>query len=170
MVLHRALGQMQPLGDLGIGQPIGQQTEHFQLPFAEIGPDGAVLRACARLGQLLEQFSGHAGVHIGAALDRAADGGNQILARRILEQIAVGPGTDGVKDPAVVIVGGQHQHTRLRKTFTDTARGLDAVHDGHAQIHEHQVRRKLLDQIDSLRTVMGHGHDLEAGHGAQDHL
>ena len=39
--------------------------------------------------------------------------------------------------------------------------GLDAVHLGHANVHQHDVRSQLVDEPDGLDTVRGLADDLE---------
>ena len=45
----------------------------------------------------------------------------------------------------------------VARRLADLARGLDPVHDGHAQVHKHDVRLNTADDVDRLTAVTGLG-------------
>ena len=57
--------------------------------------------------------------------------------------------------------GCQHQHLRCRRQRGDRRRGLDPVHDGHPQVHQHDVDVVLAQRRQRLATVGRLGHHLE---------
>ena len=67
--------------------------------------------------------------------DRPGD----VLRRRLLEQVAPGPGSQGREDRVVVLAHGQHDDRGRGELGGDPGRGLDPAHAGHAQVHEHDV-------------------------------
>ena len=56
-----------------------------------------------------------------------------------------------------------------RRVGDDRARGLDAVHHRHADVHEHDVGRQFARERDRLGAVGGLAHDLEVGRRVDEH-
>ena len=52
----------------------------------------------------------------------------------------------------------------------DAAGGLYAIHDRHADVHEHHIWFELSDSIQSLLAIVGLAHDLDILRAADDGL
>ena len=80
----------------------------------------------------------------GGTEDRSAsfhgdDGSDHLILIRIFEQVPARACTHGSKDRIIIIEHGDDQHTDIRLHFVDSARGVDAVHAWHFQVHENNV-------------------------------
>src|SRR3712207_5643556 len=62
-----------------------------------------------------------------------------------------------------VLVAGEDDDRGPRQEVPDLARGADAVHPGHGDVHEHHVGLLLPAERDALLPVEGHPHHLDAG-------
>jgi len=129
-----------------------------------------IRRRSRRLRQAGKQLAGHIRVNMRLALGRAFNGGYQLLARRILEQVAGRPAANGVEDPLVGVVGGKRQHPHAGMALTDQAGSLDAVHARHLQIHQHHIRPGVRDQLQCLGAILRYAHHLDPRRRAQDGL
>jgi hypothetical protein len=58
-------------------------------------------------------------------------------------------------------VGSQDKHERLRATLLHSASGLYTIHDGHGDVHQDQVRARLLAQLEGFETTGGFTDNLE---------
>jgi hypothetical protein len=65
--------------------------------------------------------------------------GDEVFGGDVLEQKATGTGGEGVVDVAVEVERGQHEHAAGVGLLQDAAGGFQAVHVGHADVHEHDV-------------------------------
>ena len=71
-----------------------------------------------------------------------ADRRDELLGRRVLEQEAARAGSQRGVDVLVEVERGQDQHARSAAgRECSRAGGLDAVHAGHADVHQHDVGR-----------------------------
>ena len=138
--LHGVLAQEEQHGDLRVVLAVGHQTQHVALA---AGDRGHVLGGGAdqlRVEQRLPRG------------DRA-DGAGQLLAGRVLEQIAERAGLERGKDVVLVAIGGEHDHARLGIARADLAERLDAVHHRHLDVQEDHVGMGpacLLDRLDAV--------------------
>ena len=74
-------------------------------------------------------------------------------------------GLDGRSDRRALLDGDQH-HDDVGMTVRDVARGLDAVHPGHAHVEKHELRLELLDRIERLLARAGAADPAEARSGS----
>ena len=72
-----------------------------------------------------------------------ADPGEQLVDRRVLQQVAAGAGEDRVHHVGVEIGDRQHDDARERREHRDLAGRLDAVHPRHVQIHQHDLGSEI---------------------------
>ena len=97
----------------------------------------------------------------------AADRIEQLLPRRVLEQVAARAGVERARDVGVGVVGGEDQDAGRHVLAAQALDGLDAVELRHAQIDERHVRLVLDDQIAEIRTLvadLARAEDGDAGH------
>src|SRR5262249_5362998 len=88
----------------------------------------------------------------------AVRGGLQELAgARVLEQEAAGAGPERGVDVLVEVEGGEHEHTRAgeRRVGADQPGRLEPVEDGHADVHQDDVREDPPGDVDGLPAVAG---------------
>jgi hypothetical protein len=96
-------------------------------------------------------------------------GAGDLLGAGVLGQIAAGARTQRGEDGLVVAVRGEHDNLHLGQVRADATGGLEAVHIGHAQIHEDDVGTVLGGQCNGFRAVAGGADQLDTGQVAQDH-
>ena len=95
-----------------------------------------------------------------------ADGFDQILRRRGLEEERGGTGGECVEDVFVQLEGGEDHHARQA---CDLARGRDAVEARHADVHQDDVGALFADEVDRLLAVRRLARDLHVGLRLHDH-
>src|SRR5438445_505774 len=71
---------------------------------------------------------------------------DQLLDRRVLEQIAAGPRHDRVHHVAVLVGDREHDDSCQRREARDAPRRLDTAHAGHVQIHNDHLGGELADE------------------------
>ena len=80
----------------------------------------------------------------------------------VLEQVARRAGEHGVEHRALVGRDGEHEHRAVRRGVEHAARGLDARHAGHVDVHHDDVGLELRGLLDRLVAATRLGDDLEA--------
>ena len=80
----------------------------------------------------------------GDLLDRL----EQRLVRRLLEHVALGARLEPALEQRPLAVRGEDEHARVRNPLDDLLGRLDAVHLGHPQVHDDDVRPTPLRQRD----------------------
>ena len=95
--------------------------------------------------------------------DRAFD----LLCAGVFGEEAASSGAERLDDRAVVGVGREHDDMSRRSSFAQAPRGRDAVAARHAQIHQHDVGTKALDERDRLFPVGGSAEHLDVREQAE---
>jgi hypothetical protein len=90
------------------------------------------------------------------------DAADELVDRRVLEQVAARAGEDGVEHVVVLVGDGQHQHARERREAVDLADRLDPGHAGHVQVHHDDVGGELAHEPHSVGALAGLAGDLDA--------
>jgi hypothetical protein len=108
----------------------------------------------------------HEGLDLGDEL--LGDAGQRLLHAadvRRLRHVVRRTGRQGVQRRGRAALGerGEHDDRQARPRAAQLAHGLDAVHDGHLDVHRHQVRRELLDLGLRDLTVGGGADDVDRG-------
>ena len=88
---------------------------------------------------------------------------DQRVRRGVLQQVAGDPGLDRFGDGAAGLVDRDQDDLGGGCGLADAPRGLDAVHPGHADVHEHHVRGELAGTFHGFLAAGGlahHDHDL----------
>ncbi len=90
---------------------------------------------------------------------------DQDLRARVFEQEPGGAGTECGKDVFVQVERGDHDHLDwvLGVEPGKDASGLQPVHPGHANVHQHDIGLTSGDQRDRFASVLGLADDFEAG-------
>ena len=96
-----------------------------------------------------------------------AHGVREPLGRGVLGQKAAGTGLERRIDVLVQIEGRQDQHSGAMRT-DDLMRGLDSVHAGHAQIHQHDVGVLLATHPQRLQPGRRLPYDTDVGEVIED--
>ena len=166
VLLDRALGDDQRLGDRGVRAALGHQPEHLALARGELVERAVVARA--------EQLGDGLGVERRAALGDAADGVDELahVGDAVLEQVAdaaapVGEQLGGV-GPLDVL--REHEHRQARDPPARLERGAHALvaeRRRQADVDDADVRPVLVDGGQEGLAVVDRGHDLEAALGEQ---
>src|SRR5580698_8640065 len=162
--LDRRLAEDEPFADLAVRQALADEREHLDLPRGEVvGEPG---ERAGRLGRdaVAERADQACLYHRVqprlAAVDRS-DGGLDLLGAGVLGEVAGRTRAKGGEDRFIIGVRGEHDDTR-RAAPGDLPGGLHAVHLRHAQVHEYDVGRKLVDQRDGRRPVRRGADELDA--------
>ena len=162
MVLDRALGHAQRVGDLLVGEARGHQAQDLGLAVGQrIGAVKAD-EVVAHVFQARQQALGDGRLHQRAALGHGADGADQLLERDVLEQVALGARFQARQHQLVVVEGGQDDGWRQRVLPRKRLQRLQAGHHRHAHVHQHHVGLGLRDEFDRLLAVGGLGHHFDA--------
>src|SRR5258707_9364044 len=150
MRLHGRLADTQLHRDLLIALAAREQRQDLQFS----GAQGFAAQARGKLRHDRRRNAGLAGVDL-------ADAVEQLLALRVLQDVALCAGLDRPGDVVVGIEGGQTDDARRRVHPADLADRGHAVHDGHPQIDQHYIGAAFLPQLDGLaagRCLPGHAH------------
>jgi len=81
----------------------------------------------------------------------------ELLGGGVLEQVAHRTGLNDAHDGVVDVPGRQRHDVGVARCGTDLAGGLDPVHDGHAQVHEHDIGLSAAHHVDRLTAVSSLG-------------
>ena len=95
--------------------------------------------------------------------------GQKLFGCDVLEEEAARAGDESVKDILVAVERRENQDTRRIFGGHDAACRLQAVHDGHADVHQHDVGPGPAGRLDGLRSIVGLGSDAQVLVGFEDH-
>ena len=140
-------------------RPARHQAQHLALALGQLGDRpggrGAGRRAAH---EVLDQAPRERRGEQRVAGGHDAHGVDQLLAADVLQQEAARAGLHRLVDVLVAVEGGEHQHPRGAAAVGHQApRGLDAVHPGHADVHQHDVGAQLAGEVDRPAAVLGLG-------------
>ena len=164
----------QVLGDLRVAHALRDEHEDLPLARRQRGDPGVLVDLpAAAVGQVggehLQHAPRHAGGDDGLAARHGADRLGQLGRPGVLEQEPAGAGAQARERVLVQVEGGQDQDLRGGALSGDGRRRINAVHAGHAHIHE--------DDAGAQRTRLGQGRgavggladDLNAVLGVENH-
>jgi len=106
--------------------------------------------AFERLEQLLDHGRRDVGGEEGTATRGPADRVDDLVALGILEDVARCPGHQHLAHGALLFEPRERHDLERRMQGLQPACGLDAVHLRHADIHQHDIWRQLVDELDRL--------------------
>ena len=162
--LDRRRADDETLGDLGVGQSLGDQREYLRLAWRQVvGQFGRGARArrsgrgegerAVLAGERRHHVVLHGGVERGVARGDGQDRRADVLAAGVLGQIAARARAQRPEHALVVGVGGERDHPHLGMALAQPARRLDPVQPWHAQVHQHDLGLVLVDQRERLLAV-----------------
>ena len=172
--LHRGVAHEQLLRDLGVGATAGDGLEHLPLPFGELLEQGLAVGGGAGLGtsgELLDETAGDLRGDERVPVGHDPHGVEEVDRERVLQQEAAGPGAERLVDVLVEVEGGEDHDACAgeRLVAGDPPRGLEAVHDRHADVHQHDVGALAGHERHRLGAVGGLTDDLDVGLTVEQH-
>src|SRR5215213_3404782 len=172
--LGRSLAYGQCLRDLLVGLPCGHQSEDLRLTGCERVIQRLDVLRFARVwlvlflfGQLSEESCGQFLVEWGLAVERSEDSVDQAFRGGILEHVAGGAGIQRFEEVVGVLVHGHHQHAYAWMVAFDLAGRRDAVHLGHAYVHQYEIRPQTPAHFDGLQAGRRLADYLQSGFAAK---
>jgi hypothetical protein len=87
-------------------------------------------------------------------LSQRFNSGNDRAGAR-LEQVSAGAGIFGLLDHPVDRVLAEDQYFSIRHRFLDLRRGTQAIHVGHADVHDYYIRPKVFGLRDGFDAIAG---------------
>src|ERR1700677_810053 len=145
-------GDGEPIGDDFIGVTGGNQAKDFDFARGELVVGGVI-------GEFGGDFWRDAFV---SGMD-GADGIEQFAMQQTFQQIRAGAGFESADDLDVTGVGGEGDEARVGKFSADGAHGVDAVHAGHLQIHEHDIGPMQTKLFDGFQAIGSLADELQVG-------
>jgi hypothetical protein len=120
---------------------LGNQADDAHFAFAE-APDRFARKGAGSgtAAEALDQLASDGWGKHGFAGRHGAHGSDQLITAGVLEEETARAGLEGVVDVLVQIEGGQHQDPRAGATLDEPGGCFDAVHLGHADVHQDDVR------------------------------
>jgi hypothetical protein len=109
----------------------------------------------ARRLRLLDEGLRELGVDHRVAFDRVLGGIDEGVGGRVLQEVPGDPGLDRLRDGTPGLVDRDEDDLRLRGGLPDPSGGLDPVHAGHPDVHEHDVGRELASLFHGLLAAAG---------------
>ncbi len=97
-----------------------------------------------------------------AALRYRAQRSEQLVRRRRLQDVPIGPQRDRFRDTRVIVVHRQEQEARVRRGAAHLRSDLQTVATGHRDVEENDIGCVLRDQRQAFVSAAGFGHDLES--------
>jgi len=120
-------------------------------------------------GETVDEPAGDAGCDHGVAGRDRPDAVEQVGRRDVLEQEPAGSGTQRRVDVLVEVERGEHQDPCREPGGDDLPGGLQAVHDRHPHVHQHDIGMQRPGHRHGLRAVAGLADHLDVGLGLQRH-
>ena len=85
-----------------------------------------------------------------APLGAPADGGQDLVAVGVLQDVARGPGDEHPADDLLVLVARERDDPEVGEVRLEQAGGLDAVHRRHPDVHQDHVGRERTHELEGL--------------------
>ena len=123
-------------------------------------------------GELLDETAGDAGRDQRVARRDHADRGQDVLQRHVLDQEAARAGPQRGVHVIVIVERGEHDDPGRPGPGAprrDHLGGLDAVHAGHPDVHDHHVGPGLPGELDRLGAGAGLADDVEVRAVGDEH-
>src|SRR4051794_13820708 len=166
VVLDRARGDVDLLGDLAVRVAHGDEAQHFELARAELVVE--VLRLAARrLLVLTQEVAGEVGCDDRAAAVHGDDGVAQLLAAGALGDVAGGAAGDRGEQRLRLLARRHDQHACVRHLLVEALEGHHAAHLRHVQVEQDHVGLELARHLEALLAVLGLADDPDAGVAGQ---
>ena len=167
---RRGRAHDQPLGDLVVGQPLGDQRDDLALAVGEHVEARRELRLLGSAGELLDEAAGDARRQQGVAVHDRPHGAHQLGRLGVLDEEAVGPGPDRLEDVLVEVERREDHDAGAGEALvgSDAARRREPVDARHAHVHQHDVGAGLDRLADGLVPVGGLADDGDVRLGVEE--
>ena len=152
----------QPARDIGVAESGGDQLEDLALALGElVDLGGGCLRVRAG-GELGNQPPRDRGREQRVAGGDDSDRLQQLVRAGVFEQKGARARAERGVDVLVEVEGGEHEHARLgeRRVGAQQPGCFQAVEDGHADVHQHDVWEGSACEVDGFPAVAGFADDL----------
>src|ERR1035437_1727598 len=153
--------------DLFDGLAFSQHFENLALAFGERAEMGLAGGSVALHAEIIDQAGEQAWAQVTAAARDFADGGDELLGRAVLEDIAAGPDVEALGQIVLVVIHGEIDHLGIGAFLANLTGRLEATHTGHTDIHQDNVGPHLLRHRDGIQRVAGFSDDFHIGFGGQ---
>ena len=120
--------------------------------------------------ELGQQLARHGRVDQRLTAVDGAHGVGHLVQRDVLEQVAAGPGPDGLEQVLFLVADRQHHDLGARGHVLQRPAGLDPAAARHPDVHQDDVRQRLPGLADGFLAVTGLADQLDVGLGLQHHL
>lgn len=132
------------------------QSQDLQLAGCKVMGVGRWRLGLLGAGQgLVDHGMGNRRAQVPFAVAQGFQGMPQLGSRGVLEQIAVGPGLQGLHDQGRVGMHRQDQDLALRAGRLESAQRFQAAGMLHRQVQQDDVRMELLDHFQQVRAIVG---------------
>src|SRR5450830_148081 len=119
---------------------------------------------CDFLHVKIERLLGNMRIEVLPAMDHFDERLFQLIGGRILEQITVGAGIQGLHDVFFATIHRQHQELDGRMVGAQPPHGFEAIHAFHGDVHHHHIGLVLFGQFDGGVAVIGLTHHFYSRH------
>lgn len=154
MRLDRLFANHQFAGDFLVRATQCQQAQHLRLAF------GQFFGAVGRL-DFAHQASRGLRRELHLSVGGGFDGAAQFIGLGVLEQVSNRPRAHRAHYFIVLQHAGQRNDLHIGKFFAYVLNCRDAIHHGHDQVHQDDLRMQFADLLDPLRSVRRLAHDLQ---------
>src|ERR1017187_6147930 len=165
--LHGLYAEFEGAGDLLDGLAFSQHFKNLALAFGERAEAGLAGGSTALHAEIVDQAGEQARAQATAAARDFADGGQELFDWTVLEDVAAGPDVDALGQIVLVVVHGEEDHLGFGSFLANLARGLEAAHAGHADVHENDIGPRLPRHRDRIQRVGGFAHHFHVGFGGE---
>jgi len=142
--LDRIFRDEERVGDVAIAAALGDQLKDACLPIRQ-------LLLPHVLGNLLRYVRGDGA----PAYERTADGADDLLGTRCLQEIRPRAQRKSARDAGVPEEARQNNDDSIGEFFADDGDSLQAVYFGHLQINEQQIRPQITKALNGLFAIAG---------------
>ena len=143
------------MGDLFGGGPVCHLLQDLGLPSRQRGI-GTVVHVL----RLFDEGAGQRGMDHRLALHGQLGGLDQLIGADVFQEIPGHPRPHGVGQRRSRLLHCEQDDLRLRGDAHDLPRRFDPADPGHADVHEDDLGRDLLDRLHGLLTAGRLSHDL----------
>src|SRR4051812_1723998 len=166
VVLHRARGHVDLLGDLAVREALGDQPEDLELARRELVVQVLRLASGGAL-VLLEQVPGEVRRDDRPAAVHGDDRLAQLLPARALRDVAGGARGDRGEQRLGLLARRHDEGTGLRHLLAQALEHHHAAHLGHVEVQEDDVGAQVASHLEPFPAVARLADDVDAGIAAE---
>ena len=161
-------GDDELLGDLAVGEAVGDEGEDFAFAFGEAVEAVAGFAFGGALHVVAEDVAGDGGGEVGFAGGGGADAFDKFFGGGVLENVAAAAGAEDFVEVGVIVVHGEGDDADGGEEVVDASGGGDAVEFGHADVHDDDLGLEFFGEGDGFEAVFGFADDFEVGFGVEE--